>query len=64
MHTGLGVLGRGSSPTCSTKQVQAKANCVPDDIEYQILYKDDIQECLTYCKEKYGKEFWKTLYDK
>lgn len=45
-------------------QVQAKIDYFPKDKKLIVLYKKDIQICIDYCKEKYGKKFWEVLYDK
>lgn len=44
-----------------TEIVELKHKYNPD---IKILYKHDIQHCLDYVTNKYGKEFWNILYEK
>jgi hypothetical protein len=45
-----------------TPQVQAKIDYFPDELQYKILYKEDLKTCIEYCILKYGKDFT-NLYD-
>lgn len=47
-----------------TEQVGAKIQYFPDDKQLIVLYKKDIDICIKYCIQKYGKKFWEVLYDK
>ena len=48
-----------------TDIVIAKANAVKTkQLLYLLLYGIDIQICIDYCIEKYGKKYWEVLYDK
>lgn len=46
-----------------TKQVQAKIDYFPKNLNYKILYKADMKKYLNYCETKYGKKFWEVLYE-
>jgi len=46
-----------------TEQVQAKIDCFPKHLKYQIIYKNGIKKYLTYCKKVYGSNFTE-LYDR
>ena len=48
-----------------SKKVQIKANAIKSkNLQYQLLFGKDIQPCIDYCIEKYGKKYWEVLYDK
>ena len=46
-----------------TERVQAKIDCFPKDLKYQIWYYDDVKHMLNYVQSKYGKDFCSVLYD-
>lgn len=46
-----------------TEQVQAKIDCFPKNLNYQIIYKNKIKKYINYCKKVYGNNFTE-LYDK
>lgn len=47
-----------------TEQVQAKIDCFPKNLKYQIWYYDDIKHMLDYVQSTYGKDFCSILYDR
>jgi hypothetical protein len=47
-----------------TKIVDVKIQSLPKNIQYVILYEQDLKPCIDYCVEKYGKKYWEVLYDK
>lgn len=47
-----------------TEQVQAKIDCFPIDLQYEVLYRKDINIFLDYCCKTYGDNFCEVLYDK
>lgn len=46
-----------------TECVIAKANSIPKCVKYRLLYRDDIKNCINYCKKKYGFRYWEVLFD-
>ena len=47
-----------------TNIVDVKMQSLPQNIQYVILYEQDLKPCIDYCVEKYGKKYWEVLYDK
>lgn len=48
-----------------TPSVTLKANVMKSkNLPYLLLFGKDIQPCIDYCIEKYGKKYWEVLYDK
>ena len=47
-----------------TDQVQAKIDCFPRNLQYEVLYRKDIEVFLDYCRKTYGDNFCEILYDK
>lgn len=46
-----------------TESVRLKSKCIPPDLNYKLLFGKDIQICIDYCINTYGKNFWEVLYD-
>lgn len=46
-----------------TPQVQAKIDYFPKELNYKIFLYNDLRVYIDYCVEKYGKNYWDTLYD-